>query len=94
MVADTQGYFSVLGSGPPPTCLKEQFFARDYDPLRYDQAGWCEDATTQEVCYSTALLLGSEHVVHTLLCVSLTCVRLVSCRSGRTWACASSRTRR
>ena len=57
VVADTQGYFSVLGSGPPPTCLKEQFFARDYDPLRYDQAGWCEDATTQEVCYSTPAML-------------------------------------
>ena len=32
VVSDVQGYFSVFGSGPPPICLKEQFFAKDYDP--------------------------------------------------------------
>ena len=48
VIADTQGYFSVFGSGPPPACLKEQFFVRDYDQLTYDHAGWCEDATTQQ----------------------------------------------
>ena len=48
VVSDVQGYFSVFGSGPPPICLKEQFFAKDYDPLTYDHAGWCEDATTQQ----------------------------------------------
>lgn len=48
VVSDQQGYFSVFGSGPPPVCLKEQFFTKDYDPLTYDQAGWCEDAITQQ----------------------------------------------
>ena len=33
VIADTQGYFSMFGSGPPPACLKEQFFVRDYDQL-------------------------------------------------------------